>query len=517
MPPGTKSLMILGQDECIFKQYIFTNGVWVLPDGTRELVPKDEGHGVMLSSLCSRELGYGFELSKAILDEVNIKREGKHYSDSTAAKLRNGTSLKPRLTVSPFVRQLEYRNGLEGYWSYEHMVLQIEDCLDVLHVTHPHFDYLFLLDHSNGHDRLQPDGLSLSKINIKFGGKQPKMRDSILTSIHFGPYHTPGMKLQPGCTQSMKFCEDDDGPCYLTLEEIRQQKFDERTGKYKTKELTKSELIVLLKQQSGIKEPRGTKKQFQERCKNLNLSTTTNVQVIKEGWTNKPKGALQVLFERGWIDLSKLSLYTADGNKNHQIAKNDVTGCDYSINALMKLQADFVNEITLLQSHIEKLGSSVDRSPKCHPELAGEGIEYAWALAKLKYRRAAIKDKRTKANFLKLVKTVTCPTDTLSISRIRSCSKRARSYMKLYKSVEEIEKSGGKMEKKHSIYESAVKIYMKLKKISKTHRSVADLHVKDVNEIANETGLKYTISESNLNNKVKEETVSLLVKKMNSM
>ena len=273
--------------------------MWVLPDRTRELVPKDEGHGVMLSSLCSRELGYGFELSKAILDEVNIKREGKHYSDSTAAKLRNGTSLKPRLTVSPFVRQLEYRNGLEGYWSYKHMVLQIKDCLDVLHVTHTHFDYLFLLNHSNGHDRLQPDGLSLSKIIIKFGRKQPKMRDSILTSIHFGPYHTPGMKLQPGCTQSMKFCEDDDGPCYLTLEEKRQQKFDEMTGKYKTKERTKSELIVLLKQQSGIKEPRGTKKQFQERCRNLNLSTTTNVQVTKEGWTNKPKGALQVLFERG--------------------------------------------------------------------------------------------------------------------------------------------------------------------------------------------------------------------------
>ena len=144
--------------------------------------------------------------------------------------------------------------------------------------------------------------------------------------------------------------------------------------------MTKSELITHLKQ-TGITEPRGTKKQLQERCRNLNIPTTASIQVVKEGWINKPKGAIQVLFERGWIDPSTISLYTADGNKNYQIAKNDVTECKYSVNALMKLQADFVNEITLLQSHIEKLGSSVDRSPKCHPELAGEGIEYVWALA----------------------------------------------------------------------------------------------------------------------------------------
>lgn len=56
MPPNTKPLMILGQDECIFKQYLFTKGVWVMPDGTRQLIPKEEGHGIMISSLCSREL-----------------------------------------------------------------------------------------------------------------------------------------------------------------------------------------------------------------------------------------------------------------------------------------------------------------------------------------------------------------------------------------------------------------------------------------------------------------------------
>ena len=65
--------MIFGQDEAIFKQYIFTKGVWVLPDGRRQLIPKEEGHGIMLSSICSRELGYGFQLSNEQLEIINKK------------------------------------------------------------------------------------------------------------------------------------------------------------------------------------------------------------------------------------------------------------------------------------------------------------------------------------------------------------------------------------------------------------------------------------------------------------
>jgi hypothetical protein len=62
-PIGTKAVFIFGQDECIFKQYSFSKKSWTLPDGTKTLIPKDEGQGVMLSSFMSREFGYGFELS----------------------------------------------------------------------------------------------------------------------------------------------------------------------------------------------------------------------------------------------------------------------------------------------------------------------------------------------------------------------------------------------------------------------------------------------------------------------
>ena len=161
-PPGTKPLMIIGQDECIFKQYLFTAGYWMMPDGTKQLVPKDEGNGIMLSSFTCRELGYCCPIADDVLDAVNLKRQGTKYSDEVAAQTRLGTAEKPKLTSTPFVRCLDCGANTNGYWTYNHMIVQLEDCVDVLQYLYPQFDFKFIFDHSNGHDRLQSDGLSLS-------------------------------------------------------------------------------------------------------------------------------------------------------------------------------------------------------------------------------------------------------------------------------------------------------------------------------------------------------------------
>jgi hypothetical protein len=39
---------------------------------------------------------------------------------------------KKTLTKSPFVFEFEYGANGKGYWVYEHMVLQLEDCIDCL-------------------------------------------------------------------------------------------------------------------------------------------------------------------------------------------------------------------------------------------------------------------------------------------------------------------------------------------------------------------------------------------------
>ena len=154
MPSNTKPIMIVGQDECIFKQYLFSKGFWTHADGTKQLIPKEEGQGIMVSSFCCRELGFGCPISASVLDAINAQRENQNYCDEKAGIEVHGSPKKQKLTSTPFTRTIEYGNNKEGYWNYNRMVLQMEDVAQVLKFLYPQFDYVFLFDHSNGHDRI---------------------------------------------------------------------------------------------------------------------------------------------------------------------------------------------------------------------------------------------------------------------------------------------------------------------------------------------------------------------------
>ena len=41
----------------------------------------------------------------------------------------------------------------EDYCNYFHMTLQIEDAFDVLSIKYPEYDYMILVDQSNGHGK----------------------------------------------------------------------------------------------------------------------------------------------------------------------------------------------------------------------------------------------------------------------------------------------------------------------------------------------------------------------------
>jgi hypothetical protein len=53
--------------------------------------------------------------------------------DEKAEKAKGGLVKKDLLSNS-FVVEFEYGANSEGYWCYEHMVLQLEDCMDCLKV-----------------------------------------------------------------------------------------------------------------------------------------------------------------------------------------------------------------------------------------------------------------------------------------------------------------------------------------------------------------------------------------------
>ena len=90
--------------------------------------------------------------------------------DCEAATYLYGKFTKHPLKDGPFLRYLDYGSGKDGYWTYRHMVLQIEDCKDYLAVLYPQFEYGFELDHSSGHNAEQPDGLFTTTSIILGGG-----------------------------------------------------------------------------------------------------------------------------------------------------------------------------------------------------------------------------------------------------------------------------------------------------------------------------------------------------------
>ena len=92
---------------------------------------------------------------------------------------------------------------------------------------------------------------------------------------------------------------------------------------------------------------------------------------------------------------------------------------------------DFLNEVTLLQEKLGTLGVTVHRLPKCHAELAGEGIKYSWGFAKNMYRRLPIKQKRTKDKFRASVRQV-INRENITTVRVRKFAQRARAYICAY-------------------------------------------------------------------------------------
>jgi hypothetical protein len=104
---------------------------------------------------------------------------------------------------------------------------------------------------------------------------------------------------------------------------------------------------------------------------------------------------------------------------------------DTSLQFLMSNLKDFETQETMLCLKAKEMGIMIDRTPKCHCELAGEGIEYAWGCAKNNYRRQPLKHKKGKENFRQTVRKC-FSRQVVTTQRVRLFSQRARAYILTY-------------------------------------------------------------------------------------
>ena len=365
---NTKPLIIVGQDECIFYQYMLNLKGWVGTKGERCLDPKTVGEGYMISAFKSRDLGFGHRpFTNEEIIRINLHRQGKCYVDTEAAMELLGSVAKDdhpmQLGGSPFVRYLQIGKNKEGYWSSAHMAVQFEDVIDCcLALYGDTFDFLFIFDHSCGHDRRPTGALDAKALNVGFGGSQPSLKESNIVCFQGYLGEHPGL-LIPGDTQAFQYQEGDIGPHYLTDAQREQRKYDQPTGRLLSKTKTKKELTGELLSRGLVDAqnvPNGLA-ELQQRATLHNIDLKKNVEEVLEGWIGKAKGLSQIAWERGLLD----PLLT------------------YTKNRLVEILA----ACTDFETQKRTLGVKAERSPKFHCELAGEGIEYDWAYCKQQYRR----------------------------------------------------------------------------------------------------------------------------------
>ena len=169
-----------------------------------------------------------------------------------------------------------------------------------------------------------------------------------------------------------------------------------------------------------------------------NIPVEYEQKKIREGWMGKPKGIIQILFERGFINATNMtgrqcfSCYSMNG----KIDENGNIVAGTSLRSMISNLPDFKEELTLLQFRALQMGVRIECSPKFHPEIAGEGIEYSWGLAKNTYRSFPLKQKKTKEGFRKLVQCSLNPEVVMTKSAVRKFARRQRRYILAYLGLE---------------------------------------------------------------------------------
>ena len=128
--------------------------------GEHMLRPKSKGAGIMVSDFIDNKNGYlaltDEEFRVASLTNPNLPQQARQY--------------------------LEYGESREGYWTGEKFMKQVEQAVTIADIKYPKergWRVVWIFDQSSCHKAMAADALDVSKMNIKPGGKQAKLRDTV--------------------------------------------------------------------------------------------------------------------------------------------------------------------------------------------------------------------------------------------------------------------------------------------------------------------------------------------------
>ena len=536
MLPCLRPIIFIGQDESSFEQHLYTSRTWVDKDGKSANRQKGSGYGVMVSAFISSSLGLGLGISNENLEMINKFRETneshKHYVSESSAHLLGLDTRKElsKLEGDPSVEFFDYGKNNEGWWRSENVAIQLENLCDCLAVMYPCIKFVFQFDYSSNHAKSQDNGLKASNLGMDYGGKQTRIRDSLITegsvgdqpdrTVNVGDMYSHQYILNSSkplhmLSMEQDYHENEDQPCryewktrtqiynifqktsiqclidipkdapsetfrYWALKHDVKASKNRVACKIKEKEvsLKDDDLRVLLSSESHA--TTGTSKMLRRRCEAFGLPTTKHETTgLHPRWMGVPKGLKQICVERGLVSLEKTLT-----NKYYSMKGKHINGEAVDLGTsyvhILAQTNDFKSEVSLLGKVVERYGYVIWFTPKYHCELAGEGIEYMWGFVKWIYRKIPKGEKDTKYRFIESVEKL-LTRETVKRERVARFSRRARRYICAYY----VQHYGeGESTAVEIVKDVNLDLVEKMAKTFKTHRAALDFDLKFIKKEA---------------------------------
>ena len=161
-PPTSErrsKLVVFFHDESTFQSNEDQSLQWGLK-GSKTIKPKSKGAGIMVSDFIDEHSGF------------------LAFSDEEYEKAKE---INPNLPK--YARKfLEYGESREGYWDRDKFVAQMKTTIQIAEIKYPKSEgwrHAWVFDHSSCHAAMADDALDVREMNVKPGGKQRFMHDTI--------------------------------------------------------------------------------------------------------------------------------------------------------------------------------------------------------------------------------------------------------------------------------------------------------------------------------------------------
>jgi hypothetical protein len=186
------------------------------------------------------------------------------------------------------------------------------------------------------------------------------------------------------------------------------------------------------------------------------------------GYIGECKGLLQVLYERGHYLQGMKGQQDAATVRRLAAAAKDLLSPDLDAHRALKSCKDFATETTALQELLESRGRILVTCVKCHPELAGCGIEYSWGKSKMEYRKKNTSGTGNKSGNLqdRVASSLDIGSVLLPLERIWRFERRTRDYRNVYSKMSEFNIDADDVDHK---------IIARMVKNHKTHRNIVEI------------------------------------------